>query len=390
MVCRYIECETGRASAFDAQAVSRIECGDITWPREITRQALMTLLGVETPDELGLHPKRTRRDRERDEATKRRAFLALAGIGAATTLTDTPRRIGETDIAEMRGRFARLVDVDSFVGGADTFRVYFTELARTEQILARSTYSSGIQRQLTELAAEQSQQAGWAAFDAGFTGTAVELFGYSRRAADEAFNRELSANALIHIAYAGHTVDAVRAADSACASIDPRAPGKARALLQSRRAWSLATAGDRTGAARALDAAWNALQDNDNGAPHWCAWIDDAELDIMTGRVWSVLHEPDKAIAPLERALTTYPDHWSRDKALYLSWLADSYLDAGAETAAVSATERALGLIGKVASARPLARLRQVSQRFAASGVAGGVELARRTSTASAPIPVRL
>lgn len=390
MVCRHIEHETGRASAFDAQAVSRIECGEISWPRGTTRRALMALLEAETPYALGLHPKRTRRDSEKDEATKRRKFLALAGVGATVTLADIPRRVGASDLEEMRGRFARLVDVDSYLGGADTFRLYFAELACTEQTLSRASYSLGIQRELTELAAEQGQQAGWAAFDAGFTDTAVDLFEYGRRAADEASSKELAANAYVHIAYASSTDDAVRAADSACEAIGDQAPAKARALLQSRRAWSLAAAGDRDGAARALDTARDALQDTDTDAPHWCAWVDHSEIDIMTGRVWSVLRQPDKAIAPLERALSTYPDHWARDKALYLSWLADAYIDAGADAAAVSATEKALNLAGRVASARPVARLRDVTQRCVVAGIAGGAELARRTASVRPPIPVRL
>lgn len=390
LVCRHIERATGRAAAVDAQAVSRMECGEISWPRGATRAALMAVLEVETPYALGLHPKRTRRDGEKDEATKRRDFLALAGIGATVTLTDIPGRIGNADIAEMRDRFARLVDVDSYLGGADTFRVYYAELARTEHTLSRASYSLGTQRELTALAAEQGQQAGWAAFDAGFTDTAVDLFEYSRRAANEAASKELAANAFVHIAYASSTEDAVRAADSACAAIGADAPPKARALLQSRRAWSLATAGDRDGAARALETARDALQDNDTDAPPWCAWVDHSELDIMTGRVWSVLRQPDQAIAPLERALATYPDHWARDKALYLSWLADAYIDAGADTAAVSTTEKALTLAGRVASARPVARLRDVTQRCVVAGIDGGAELARRTASVRPPIPARL
>ncbi|MBF4997028.1 XRE family transcriptional regulator [Nocardia sp. BSTN01] len=353
----------------------------------------MAVLGLETPDALGLHPKRTRRDGEKDDATKRRDFLALAGVGAAAvTLTDVPGRVGAADIADMRDRFARLVDVDSYLGGADTFRVYFAELARTEQTLSRASYSLGTQRELTQLAAEQGRQAGWAAFDAGFTATAVDLFEYSRRAADEVASRELAANAFVHITYASSTSDAVRAADSACEAIGADAPPKARALLQSRRAWSLATAGDRDGAARALETARDALQDNDNetDAPPWCAWVDQSELDIMTGRVWSVLRRPDQAIGPLERALATYPDHWARDKALYLSWLADAYIDAGADTAAVSTTEQALALAGRVASARPVARLRDVTQRCVVAGIDGGAELARRTAAVRPPIPARL
>ncbi|MEV5836880.1 hypothetical protein [Nocardia sp. NPDC052112] len=303
---------------------------------------------------------------------------------------DTPRRIGTVDVEEIRSKFARLVDLDSYLGGADTFRLYFAELGRTEQTLSRATGTLQVRADLAELAAEQAQQAGWAAFDAGFTDTALRLFRYSQEAAEEAGSRELVANAFVHIAYATGKADSVVAAQTACTAIGIGAPAKARALLESRRAWLCAVAGDRDSAAHALDAVRDALEENDQAAPHWCAWVDHAELDIMTGRVWSVLRQPDKATGPLERALAGYPDQWARDKSLYLTWLADAYLDAGNEAEAIAAADRALALAGRVASVRPLARVREVAQRCSATGTASGADFARRAAAASAPIPAQL
>ncbi len=110
----------------------------------------------------------------------------------------------------------------------------------------------------------------------------------------------------------------------------------------------------------------------------------------MTGRVWSVLRQPDKTTAPLEQALSAYPDHWARDKALYLTWLADAYLDSGNETQAITVTDQALTLAEGVASVRPLARVREVAQRCVATGVGGSAELPRRAGTARMPIAARL
>ncbi|TLF72850.1 XRE family transcriptional regulator [Nocardia cyriacigeorgica] len=389
-MCDEVEHASGRRPAVDAQAISRIECGEISWPRKETRQALASLLEVGSESDLGLHPKRTRRDAERDEATKRRAFLALAGL--AVTIPDDPtlRRIGARDVDEMRQTFARLEDLDSYLGGADTFRLYVTELSRTEQILSRANAALDVRTSLTELAAEQAQQAGWAAFDAGSTDTAMKLFHYSRRAADEAESVELATNALMHISYVSRDVDCARGAEAACARIGRRAPAKVRALLESRRAWSCAVQGDGDGAARALDDARDALERADGADPHWCAWVDEGEIDIMTGRVWSVLHRPDTATAPLERALANYPDHWARDKALYLTWLADAYLDAGDDERALGIGTQALQLSCRVASVRPLARVREVAQRCTAAGIPGSQEFARCAAAARVPIPPRL
>ncbi|WP_159844533.1 XRE family transcriptional regulator [Nocardia sp. CY41] len=349
----------------------------------------MAVLGAASESEIGLYPKRTQRDAEKDEATRRRDFLAVAGVSIPLVGAGSPGRVGAADLDEMRDRFTRLQDLDNVVGGGDTFHLYFSELTRTEQMLRHGTYSTSIHTALTELAGEQAQQAGWAAFDAGFSEHALRLYRYSHRAANEADNPELAANALIQIAYVTGEREAVVAADAACSAIGSDAPAQARALLESRRAWSLATVGERDGAARALETAARALDDETSRpAAKWFAWMNWNELDIMTGRVWSVLRDPDKATAPLNRALDSYPDQWFRDKALYLTWLADAHLDAGNPEEAMVITQKALASAEKVASARPLARVQQVAQRVA--GIPGGAQLWSRARAARVPIPTRL
>lgn len=76
----------------------------------------------------------------------------------------------------------------------------------------------------------------------------------------------------------------------------------------------------------------------------------------MTGRCWTVLHRPIRAIPVLERALGTYCDTQARDKALYLSWLADAYLDAN-EIEQACAAGSAVRLASGVGSIRPGQRL---------------------------------
>ena len=49
-----------------------------------------------------------------------------------------------------------------------------------------------------------------------------------------------------------------------------------------------------------------------------------------------------RAVPVLESALARYDDSHARDKALYLSWLADAYLDAGEVERAAAVTSHAL------------------------------------------------
>ncbi|WP_405968850.1 hypothetical protein OG613_46085 (plasmid) [Streptomyces sp. NBC_00015] len=69
-------------------------------------------------------------------------------------------------------------------------------------------------------------------------------------------------------------------------------------------------------------------------------------------------------MAVLEGALAGYTDSHARDKALYLSWLADSYLTAGEVEQAATVTGSALDLASGVASVRPRERLASVLCRL--------------------------
>ncbi len=375
---------TGRRPAVDGQAISRMERGEITWPVAATRRALRVVFGVDSDADLGLFPKRTRRDAEKVAATKRRDFLTLAGLGL---LDASPRMLGQPDVATMRSRFDRLRDLDNYLGGADTFRLYGTELAHTERLLNEGRYSAATRIALTELAAEQAQQAGWAAFDAGHPAPALQLFEYSRRAADDAGSSDLVANSFVHIAYASDADEATRAADAARHALPVDAAPTTLALVATRRAWSYAVAGDAQGAERALDEAWTSLESSSaTDAPHWSSWVDSKEIEIMTGRVWAVLHVPDKAVPALEIALANYPDQWARDKALYSTWLADAYIDAGAIDQAASVLNHAITLADPVASVRPANRIKEVVRRLTGYDLPAVASLTERAAKINPPL----
>jgi hypothetical protein len=384
LACGKVQESTGHRPAIDGQAIGRIERGEITWPNRATREALRSLLRCESDADLGLYAKRTRRDAEQEDATKRRDFLALTGIGLTGP---APRAMSTPDVHALQERLARLRDMDNFLGGADTFRLYNGELSHTEQLLSKGHYRASIRTALATLAAEQAQQAGWAAFDAGHTAHAIRFYEYSRRAAHEANDHGLAANALIQIAYATATPQAVQAADAACELVSSGAPARTMALLESRRAWSHAVAGDARNAAHALDRAREILtRDDRSPSPHWSGWVDSTELDIMTGRVWAVLHRPERAIPPLEKALAGFPDHWPRDKALYLTWLADAFLDANEPERAAAVAANALTLAARVASVRPIARVREVTDRLTDLRAPTGSALVERLAKITPPV----
>ncbi|MFG2941072.1 XRE family transcriptional regulator [Streptomyces sp. NPDC048282] len=312
-------------------------------------------------------------DQDGDDVRRREFFKATAGAGLVVSLPDLTRprttgRVGRGLPQLLRERTARLRRLDDVLGGGDTYRVYLGEYEATKATLRDATYTEETGRALLSVLAEQAQQAGWAAFDGGRHKDATSLYEASRRAAAEAGDKELAGNALAFLAYqtvSGDRRAGIDIAARSCATAGPGAAPGVRALLYERLAWAYAVAGLADETERALESAKAALDEADGTPqPDWVAWVDETELQIMNGRCWAELRRPLRAVPFLESALTRYDDAHARDKSLYLSWLADSYLAAGEVEQAAEVTGRALDLSSGVASVRPRERLAPVLRRL--------------------------
>ncbi|WP_274032116.1 helix-turn-helix domain-containing protein [Streptomyces sp. MMBL 11-1] len=306
---------------------------------------------------------------------RRRTILKAAtsaGLAAALPALhtpDPPSRITPAYVEELRARAARLRRLDIYLGGGDTCRVYLAEVQRTKSLLRAAVFTDDARQRATALLSEQAQQAGWSAFDSGRTREAVDLYQESRALAREAQDSDLYGNALAFLAYKIGPDDrqaAVSVAEASCATITARTPSTVRALLHERRAWACALDGQIAGTERALEAAHNALDSTQDGEPQpdWAAWVDHVELDIMTGRCWTELQRPLRAVPALTRALGHYSDDHARDKSLYLSWLAQAYFTAGEVEMAAQHVSRAAALARGVASRRPAQRLTPLIDRL--------------------------
>ncbi|MCX5136416.1 hypothetical protein OOK06_30555 [Streptomyces sp. NBC_00340] len=84
----------------------------------------------------------------------------------------------------------------------------------------------------------------------------------------------------------------------------------------------------------------------------------------------------------LIRGLAVFDDAHARDKALYLTWLAEAYATAGEVEEAVAVAVRAVELADGVASARPRRRIEHVVSRLALDhgSVPAVAELVERTA----------
>jgi hypothetical protein len=147
-----------------------------------------------------------------------------------------------------------------------------------------------------------------------------------------------------------------------------------RALLRERVAWAAARSGDLRNCERVLGLVEDSFaagpRDND---PDWVYWLNREEIDVMAGRCYTELGRPAQAEQLLTSAIGRYDQTLIRENSLYLSWLAEDYVQLGeVEHAADMATRMAI-LAGRTNSARADTRLRFLANRLERYGANANV-----------------
>ena len=310
---------------------------------------------------------------EGDAVLLRREFVTTslavsATLGARSAALAPTGRIGSETVQELRARTSRMRLLDDHLGGGDTYRLYADELAGTIRLINQCSYSAPVGRTLLSIAAQQAQQAGWAAFDIGDHVTAQRLYESSRQAANLAQDAALEGNALSLLSY--QTLDmsrsGVEAATASCAAASQSGSPAVRALMWERAAFAHARIDDQAHTERALAAAQDALAElGQEPDPDWAYWADELEFRLISGRCWAELHSPDRAAPLLESVLGELPAVQTRNVAVYSTWLAGTYLDAGQFEQAATVLGRALDMASGVASVRPAQRVAVVAGRLA-------------------------
>jgi transcriptional regulator with XRE-family HTH domain len=283
------------------------------------------------------------------------------------------RRIGAGLVAEIGARAGQLRRLDDFVGGEDLRQVAGAELAATAGLLREASYRERDGRRLLAAFADLCQIGGWIASDAGEHAVAERRYLTGVRAAFAAGDKALAANLLSSLSYQaanlGDARQAVTLARSACTGAGREATPLMRALLAERAAWAHARlpGGQGSGACeRALGAADDAYGEHAPGVaePPSVYWLDRGEMDVMAGRCYTELARPLRAEPLLVAVLARYDDVHAREKALYQTWLAETYLHAHELDQAAAAAASALDLSLRVHSARSRSRVQHVRGRL--------------------------
>lgn len=302
---RELRTQYGRSQAEQAEVLSELAERAVTrhevsrWEREARlltpfwQRHYAASFGVPVERfRLAVAAARVQRRQQEVDPVQRRQFLSVMAGMALPAGADGVCRLGLSDVDRLGRHTARLRRLDDILGGGDTYGIYAAEAERTTALINRSEHSQAVGRALRSLLAEQHQLAGWAAFDAGRHSQARTHYRDSRAAAVEADDGVLAANALAFVAYQQTAVqiDGTRAASASVEQARPVATPRVGALLLERSAWAHAVAGD----ARAADAALSQAREelhrlDDRPEPDWTFWVDENELDIMTGpcQSWS-------------------------------------------------------------------------------------------------------
>ncbi|GAA4462652.1 transcriptional regulator [Phytohabitans houttuyneae] len=267
------------------------------------------------------------------------------------------RRIGQSTVERVIERVQQLRLLDDHLGGTGTYQVVTAELVATAGLLRDASYTEAIGQRLLVAIAELCQLAGWVASDAGQHADAQRLYLTGVRAAHAGGDAPGAANNLSSLSYQvaniGDPRDAVILARSAVRGAGRAATATTRALLLDRLSWAHARAREAGQAERSLDAADGAYSDRKAADdPPWTYWLSLEEVEIMAGRVWTELRRPLRAVPILERATAGYDDSAARETSLYLTWLAESLLQAGEIERSAETASRALGLSLRAGSVR--------------------------------------
>lgn len=267
------------------------------------------------------------------------------------------RRVGATLGTELEARVVDLRHLDDVLGGRDLFPVVQKELLEAREVVRSGQYTDPVGQRLFTVVGELSQLVGWVASDAGRYTEAQQVYLDGVSAAQHANDRVLAGQLLSSLSYqmanVGRPQDAALLARSAVKGAQGASP-VVRALLWERVAWASARSRDHEGARRALASVDDAYEARCPGItePEWVYWLDRREIDVMAARCFIELGNPLAAEPLLTRALSSYNAEHAREVALYLSWLAEAYLQAGIMDAGRDALNKARRIARSVGSTR--------------------------------------
>lgn len=391
-----------KEGAIDAEYVSKLERGVITWPNARYRAAFRDVLGAATDAELGFYHRRAAAtvdggqpsDGEvlpvrRDEFIRlltgvgAGAGLGVSGLGAAlpdpvrevlalgATPADPPALVGRADVEQVQVATATFREWRELYGGTACREALAGQL-RWAAGLLRGRAEDGLRRELHSAVGSLADVAGWNEVDAGHHDTALRCFRLGLHCAEEAQDWTLRAELLTDMSRQavdrGFLDDATSLSELAQVRAD-RVAGTGRAIMSSNHARVLGAAGrvaecrDAVSAAEDYFADHQPLDESGESSFFQRANATDLALDNGSALFHAALRDPAAnlaAIGQLQAALAQ-PDTISRRRrAMSTMKVATLELVHGDRDEGVALGRRALDLGDGVRSTRLTEDLRRL------------------------------
>ncbi|MGH3937772.1 MAG: hypothetical protein ACRDTG_03930 [Pseudonocardiaceae bacterium] len=285
----------GKEAPIDAEHISKLERGIITWPNARYRAAFREVLGATADAELGFyyrHPRDTVKTgadaRQEVDPTRRDefihlvtglstgAYLGISGLGTtlpdpvrevlalAVEPNDPPVRVGRTDVEQVRFATELFRSWRGCFGGGVCRKPLLAQL-RWAAGLLRGQAQDAIRPELYSAVGSLAQVAGWGDVDAGRHDTALICFQLGLHCAEKAQDWTLRAQVLTDTSRQavdrGQVDDATSLIELAQVRAD-RVAGSGRAMMSSMHARILGAAGRVTDCRRAVAAAEDHIADH--------------------------------------------------------------------------------------------------------------------------------
>lgn len=309
-----------------------------------------------------------------DEAIARGTADDISRLAHVWLIADAPqsvelhagRRIGNQLIAAAEHRVVQLRRADDFIPGRRSHALVRKELGATMQLLREASLTERQARRLLTVMGELSQLAAWVTADAGNGAEAARYVRGGVLAARAAGDAPLAANIISTLSYqianTGDPREAAILARTASAGARHHATPAVKALLLERVAWADARSGDLRNCERSLGLVDEQFARAPSpGDPDWVYWLNREEVDVMAGRCYTELHQPRRAEPLLRQAIEHYDQALIRENSLYLSWLAEDYVQLNEIAHAAEVAKHVALLAGRADSARTNTRLRHLT-----------------------------
>lgn len=214
-------------------------------------------------------------------------------------------------------------------------------------------YTQPVGLRLHALAARMSTTVGWHRFDQGKHAAAGRFWRGALHSAHASGDRDLGAGVMSDLAYQATWLNDPKTAAAILgnAVVRTRHP-TARSLLYLRLARAQAALGEAHACRRSLTTAEQELARSAGDPPAWCSWMSPADLLVDSGQCLRDLRQPERGHQLIGEGVKLLPGTRKKTSAVFLSYEADSLLQAGEVDHAAATAQESLRLATQIGAPR--------------------------------------